>query len=66
MIDFYKMTKTTTPTLDQWINQWKLDEYEVETLMALESSPSGAKTKNELLWKENLVNLAKKSMQHSV
>jgi hypothetical protein len=66
MTDLYNMTQTTASTLDQWINQWKLDEYEVETLMALESSPSGGKTKNELLWKENLVNLAKKSMQHSV
>ena len=66
MTDFYKMTKQASPTLDQWINQWKLDEYEVETMMALEASEPHTKTQNELLWKENLVNLAKKSMQHSV
>ncbi len=58
--------KNTSTSLDQWINQWKLDEYEIDTLMAVESSTPTKRSENELLWKENLVTLAKKSTQHSL
>lgn len=57
--------KKTLPTLDAWIQQWKLDEYEIDTLTAVESSTTQKKSRNELLWKKHLVTLAKESIEHS-
>jgi hypothetical protein len=48
-----------TPTLEQWIKQWKLDDYEVDTLLAVETMNTQISEKhNTKQWKEHLAHLA--------
>ncbi len=51
------MTKLT-PELQSFVQQWQLDNYEIETLLAIEWTVQNAPSKQEKEWKKTLKGFA--------